>query len=91
MYSGVSLCNFILLNTNNKDSFLLIYSFLLVSATKIWSREQQFELLCQLNQQIDLELHGAYIYPWLLLELNRSDQHLLLAKGINLNVIFSPG
>ena len=90
MYSGISLCNFILLNTNNTDCFLFIYSFLLVSATKIWSREQQFELLCQLNQQIDLELHGAYIYPWLLLELNLSDQHLLLAKGINLNVMFFP-
>lgn len=49
--------NFIVLNTDKKHSFLLIYNFLLVSAPVIWSREPQFKLLCQLDEQIGLKLY----------------------------------
>lgn len=68
-YLGVS-CNFILLNTSNKHSFLLIYNFLLVSATTIWLREQQFELLCQSDEQINLGQHCAIAYFLLNLKAN---------------------
>lgn len=45
MKDTLCICNFILFTTNNKHPFLLIYNFFLVSATAMWLREQQFELL----------------------------------------------
>lgn len=68
MKDTLCICNFILLNTNNKHPFLLIYNFLLVSATAMWLREQQFELLWQLDEQINLEQHGTIAYLWLKLK-----------------------
>ena len=85
VYSSISMY-FILLNTNYRDSFLFVYSFLLVPATRIWSIGQIIWIV------MPIELTNWFGTAWsLYLSLTTSGaEHLILAKGINLNLIFSP-